>query len=187
MPSRTVAVLVGSLRKESYNRKLAQALAALAAPALSFDFVEIGTLPLDNQDDDADPPESYRVLRARIKAADAVLFVTPEYNRSIPGVLKNAIDAASRPHGQSAWDGKPCAVVSASPSPIGGFGANNHLRQSLVFLNMPVLQFEAYLSGIDQHLDAHGKVTDERTMKLLTTFVRRFTDWVELVLDGRTS
>lgn len=182
MPSRTVAVVVGSLRKESFNRKVAHVLAELAAPALTFDFVEIGGLPLYNQDHDDDPPEPYRALKARIKAADAVLFVTPEYNRSVPGVLKNAIDAASRPYGDSAWDGKPCAVVSVSPGTLGGFGANNHLRQSLVFLNMPVLQFEFYLGSVEKVFDANGKITNERTTKLMTTFVRRFTDWIELVL-----
>jgi chromate reductase len=179
MPGRNVAVVVGSLRKDSYNRKLARVLAELAAPALAFDFVEIGDVPLYNQDSDADPPESFRTLRARIKAADAVLFVTPEYNRSVPGVLKNAIDVASRPYGQSAWDGKPCAVISASPGSIGGFGANHHLRQSLVFLNMPVLQFESYISGVDKLFDADDKLTNESTRKFLTTFVQRFTAWIE--------
>lgn len=179
MPSRDVAVLVGSLRKESFNRKLAQVLAEMAAPALNFKFVEIGDLPLYSQDDDADPPEAFRVLRDRIRAADAVLFVTPEYNRSVPGVLKNAIDVASRPYGQSAWDGKPCAVISASPGPTGGFGANHHLRQSLVFLNMPVLQFEAYISGVDKLIDAQGQLTSDSTRKRLEKFVQAFTEWIE--------
>jgi chromate reductase len=179
MASRTVAVLVGSLRKDSHNRKLARVLAELAGPALAFDVLEIGNLPLYNQDDDADPPEAYRALRARIKAADAVLFVTPEYNRSVPGVLKNAIDVASRPYGQSAWDKKPCAVISASPGAIGGFGANHHLRQSLVFLNMPVLQFEAYLSGADKLFDARGKLANESTGRFLGKFVEAFTAWIE--------
>jgi chromate reductase len=179
MAARKVAVVVGSLRKDSYNRKLAHVLEELAGPALAFDYVDIGSVPLYNQDSDADPPESFRTLRARIKAAEAVLFVTPEYNRSVPGVLKNAIDVASRPYGQSAWDGKPCAVISASPGPTGGFGANHHLRQSLVFLNMPALQFESYISGVDKQFDAEGKLTNDSTRKFLTKFVQRFTEWIE--------
>jgi chromate reductase, NAD(P)H dehydrogenase (quinone) len=127
---RDVAVFVGSLRKESINRKLAKALAELAPSSLKLEIVEIGQLPLYSQDDDQNPPQAYTEFRARVKAADAVLFVTPEYNRSVPGVLKNALDVASRPYGQSAWNGKPGAVISASPSAIGGFGANHHLRQS---------------------------------------------------------
>ena len=120
---RDVAVFVGSLRKESINRKLAKALAELAPSSLKLEIVEIGQLPLYSQDDDRNPPQAYTEFRARVKAADAVLFVTPEYNRSVPGVLKNVLDVASRPYGQSAWNGKPGAVISASPSAIGGFGA----------------------------------------------------------------
>src|SRR5215469_16206715 len=137
---RKVAVLVGSLRKESFNRKMANALIAMAPAPLKLEIVEIRQLPLYNQDDDATPPAPSVAFKARVQRADAVLFVTPEYNRSVPGVLKNAIDIASRPYGKSSFDGKPAAVISVSPGGAGGFGANHHLRQSLVFLNMPVLQ-----------------------------------------------
>jgi chromate reductase len=146
--SRKVAVFVGSLRKGSFNRMAAKALAALAPVELQLEIVDIGQLPLYNQDYDDAPPSQWVELRGKIKAADAVLFVTPEYNRSVPGVLKNALDVGSRPYGHSAWDRKPAAVVSVSPGAIGGFGANHHLRKSLVFLNVPTMpQPEAYIGG----------------------------------------
>jgi chromate reductase, NAD(P)H dehydrogenase (quinone) len=130
---RKVAVLIGSLRKDSFSRKTAKALISLAPAGLELEIAEIGELPLYNQDDDAQPPAASVAFKARIAAADAVLFVTPEYNRSVPGVLKNAIDIASRPYGNSAWNGKPGAVISVTPGGLGAFGANHHLRQSLVF------------------------------------------------------
>ncbi len=136
---RDVAVLVGSLRKESINRKVARALGECAPPSLKLRFVEIGELPLFNQDDEAAPTAAVTAFKEQIARADAVLFVTPEYNRSVPGVLKNALDVGSRPYGQSVWNGKPGAVVSASQGGIGGFGANHHLRQALVFLNVPAM------------------------------------------------
>lgn len=131
--TRDVAVLVGSLRKQSINRKLANALGQLAPASLKLSEIEIGQLPIYNQDSDEAPPAVWTSFRERIRAADAVLFVTPEHNRSVPAALKNALDIGSRPYGRSAWNGKPGAVVSASPGAIGGFGANHHLRQSLVF------------------------------------------------------
>src|SRR5690348_11585959 len=134
MAGRSIAVVVGSLRAESINRKLAHELVRLAPAGLAFDFVEIGALPLYNQDLDEAPPAEWEAFRAAIRAKDAVLFVTPEYNRSVPGVLKNAIDVGSRPYGHSAWAKKPAAVVTASPGALGGFGSNHHLRQSCVFL-----------------------------------------------------
>jgi chromate reductase, NAD(P)H dehydrogenase (quinone) len=156
--ARDVAVIVGSLRKDSINRKVANALAELAPATLKLSIVEIGHLPIYNQDGDENPPAAWTQFRERIKAADAVLFVTPEHNRSVPAALKNAIDIGSRPYGKSAWSGKPGAVVSASPSGIGGFGANHHLRQSLVFLNVPAMQQpEAYLGGADKFFDAKGQ------------------------------
>ena len=174
-----VAVFVGSLRKDSINRKVANALVALAPASLKLATVEIGHLPLYDQDTDANPPSEWRELRQRVKAADAVLFVTPEYNRSIPGVLKNALDGASRPYGQNAWNGKPAAVVSASPGAIGGFGANHHLRQSLVFLNVPAMpQPEAYLGGADKLFDANGKLVNEGSSKFLQQFMAAFADWI---------
>ena len=181
MPTpRRIAVLVGSLRKDSFNRKLAKALAAMAPTPLSLEIVEIGALPLYNQDDEAAPPAASAEFKQRIAAADAVLFVTPEYNRSVPGVLKNAIDIASRPYGKSAWDGKPAGVITVSPGAIGGFGANHHLRQSLVFLNMPVLQQpEAYVGGAGDLFDESGGVKKPDTKKFLDTFLAAFAGWIE--------
>ncbi|SRR5579885_2789187 len=185
MTTRNVAVLVGSLRKASFNRMTANVLAALAPAALKLEIVEIGQLPLYNQDQDEAPPAQWVAFRSRIKAADAVLFVTPEYNRSVPGVLKNAIDVGSRPYGQSAWDKKPGAVISVSPGAIGGFGANQHLRQSCVFLNIPMMQQpEAYIGGAANLFDQQGNLKDEGTRKFLKTFVDAFAHWIEL-LAGR--
>ncbi|HVY56276.1 MAG TPA: NAD(P)H-dependent oxidoreductase [Xanthobacteraceae bacterium] len=178
--ARDVVVLVGSLRKDSINRKLANALASLAPPSLKLTIVEIGQLPLYNQDLDANPPAEWTAFRERVKKADAVLFVTPEYNRSVSAPLKNAIDVGSRPYGQSAWYGKPGAVVSASPSAIGAFGANHHLRQSMVFLNVPMMQQpEAYVGGADKLFDADGKLTNESTRKFLQDFMQAYAAWVE--------
>ena len=175
-----VAVLVGSLRKESFNRKMANALRKIAPASLDLEIVEIGNLPLYNQDDDANPPAASATFKARIERADAVLFVTPEYNRSVPGVLKNALDIASRPYGKSAWNGKPCAVVSVSPGAIGGFGANHHLRQSLVFLNMPALQQpEAYIGGAADLFDAQGNSVKESTREFMQKFLAAFAQWIE--------
>ena len=178
--ARDIAVIVGSLRKESFNRKMANALRELAPAALKLEIVEIGQLPLYNQDLDADPPAAWKEFRARIKKADGLLFVTPEYNRSIPAPLKNAIDVASRPYGQSAWDKKPCAVVSVSPGAIGAFGANHALRQSFVFLNMPAMQQpEAYIGGADKLFDAGGKIANDGTRGFMTKFLEAYAGWVE--------
>ena len=181
MPTpRRVAVVVGSLRKDSLNRKMATALAAMAPPSLSLEIVEIGQLPLYNQDDDANPPAASVAFKEKIASADAVLFVTPEYNRGVPGVLKNAIDIASRPYGQSAWNGKPAGVISLSPGAIGGFGANHHLRQSLVFLNMPTLQQpEAYIGGAADLFDDSGAIKKPETKQFVDKFLAAFADWVE--------
>lgn len=177
---RDVVVLVGSLRKESYNRKLAKALIALAPPQLKLEIVEIGNLELYNQDLDDKPTQAWTAFRDRIRRADAVLFVTPEYNRSVPAPLKNAIDVGSRPYGSSVWDGKPGAIVSASPGAIGGFGANHHLRQSLVFLNIPILQQpEAYISGVDKLFDEQGGIANESTKGFLGKFLTTFGAWIE--------
>jgi len=181
MADRDVAVLVGSLRKDSLNRKTARALAELAPGNLKLDIVEIGDLPLYNQDLDTEtPPPKWQTFRDRIRRADAVLFVTPEYNRSVPGALKNAIDVGSRPYATSAWNKKPAAVVSVSPGAIGGFGANHHLRQSLVFLNMPAMQQpEAYIGGAEKLFDASGKLTVEPTRDFLRKFLQAFAAWIE--------
>lgn len=176
---RKVAVLVGSLRKDSINRKLAHALTKLAPPELSFSFVEIGKLPLYNPDEDTEPHQAWTEFRDAIAAVDAVIFVTPEYNRSVPAALKNALDVGSRPYGKSVWNGKPGAVVSASPGAVGGFGANHHLRQSLVFLNVPAMQQpEAYIGGADKLFDDKGEVSNEGTTKFLRGIMESFSHWI---------
>jgi chromate reductase, NAD(P)H dehydrogenase (quinone) len=175
-----VGVFVGSLRKESFSRKMAKALIALAPSSLSLEIIEIGNLPLYNQDDEKNPPSASAAFKDRVRKARAVLFVTPEYNRSVPGVLKNAIDIASRPYGDSAWNGKPGGVVSVSPGAIGAFGANHHLRQSMVFLNVPMMpQPEAYLGGAAKLFDASGVLTDDSTRDFLKKYMEAFAKWVE--------
>ena len=178
--TRDVAVLVGSLRKESFNRKLAKALVAIAPAPLKLEIVEIGQLPLYNQDDDADPPAVTTAFKARVQKADAVLFVTPEYNRGVPGVLKNAIDVGSRPYGHSAWNAKPGAVISLSPGAIGAFGANHQLRQSMVFLNVPMMQQpEAYVGNAAKLFDASGALSDDPARDFLKKFLDAFARWIE--------
>lgn len=175
-----VAVIVGSLRKDSLNRQVASALMKLAPPALKMRFVEIGDLPLYNQDHDAAPPAAWTRFRDAVKAADAVLFVTPEYNRSVPGVLKNAIDVGSRPAGHGALLHKPAAVASASPGALGGFGACHHLRQSAVFLDMPMLaQPEMYLSRAPALFEANGDLANDDTKELFKRFLDAFAAWIE--------
>jgi len=184
--SRDIAVIVGSLREGSFSRSTALALIGLAPGTLKLEIVAIGALPLYNQDlDPKSPPGEWVAFRQRVRAADAVLFVTPEYNRSVPGVLKNAIDVGSRPYGRSAWAKKPAAVVSVTPGALGAFGANHHLRQSAVFLDMPMMpQPEAYLSNAGALFDADGKLTDEKTEAFLRDFMAAFADWVEKILRG---
>jgi chromate reductase len=180
--ARKIAVFVGSLRKASWTRKVAQVLIQLAPGSLQPEIVEIGQLPLYNQDldDEKRPAAEWTAFRERVKAFEGVLFVTPEYNRSVPGLLKNAIDVGSRPFGQSAWDRKPGAVLSVSPGAVGGFGANHHLRQSLVFLNVPCMAMpEAYVGGIASKFDATGAMTDDGTLGFLRKFMAAFGEWVE--------
>src|SRR5499425_3157057 len=180
---RDVAVLVGSLRTESLTRKVARALAELVPDSLALEIVEIRRLELYDQDLEKRLPESWRTFRERVRRADAVLFLTPEYNRSVPGVLKNAIDVGSRPYGQSAWQGKPGAIISVSPGAIGGFGANHHLRQSLVFLDVPVLQQpEAYIGRAHTLFADDGSLADEGTKKFLASFATAFADWIDRCL-----
>jgi len=183
MATRKIAVIIGSMRKESFNRKVAKTLMLLAPSTLEMEIVEIGQLPMYNQDDDDNPPATYAEFREKIKRFDGVLFCTPEYNRSVPGVLKNAIDVGSRPYGQSAWNGKPCAIVSVSPGALAGFGANHHLRQSLVFLNMPAMQQpEAYLGNIGGQFDG-DQLNNDSTRGFLQKFVDAFATWVERHAD----
>ena len=176
-----VAVLVGSLRKGSYTRMIAKEAMRLAPSPLALEIVEIGNLPLYNQDldDERHPPAEWVAFRDHIRPMDAVLFATPEYNRSIPGVLKNAIDVGSRPYGSSVWDGKPAAVISVSPGAIGGFAANNHIRQSMVFLNMPPMQVEAYIGNVSKLLDSNGSLTSDTTRQFLRTTMESFAAWIE--------
>jgi chromate reductase len=177
---RDVAVIVGSLRKASLNRKMAHALAGLAPASLALSIVEIGALPHYNDDDEADPPAAWTAFRQRIAAADALLFVTPEYNRSVPGVLKNAIDVGSRPAGRSVWGGKPAAVVTVSPGALGGFGANHHLRQSLTVLNVAAMaQPEAYVGSAGKLFDDGGHITSDAVRDLMTRFMAAFAAWIE--------
>jgi chromate reductase len=181
MPERNVAVVVGSLRKGSFNRKMALALEPLAPAPLKLGIVEIRDLPLYDEDREREgPPQAWLDFRAQIRSADAVLFMTPEYNRSVPGGLKNAIDVGSRPYGQSVWSKKPCAVVSVSPGAIGGFGANHHLRQSLVFLDMPVLQQpEAYIGGAAKLFAEDGSIENEGTRTFMTGLLTAFAALIE--------
>lgn len=186
MPTpRDVAVLVGSLRKESLTRKLAKALVELAPPGLRLEIVEIRSLPLYNPDEDSAPPAPWQEFRDRLRRADAVLFTTPEYNRSLPGALKNAIDVGSRPYGQSVWNHKPGAIISVSPGAIGAFGANHHLRQSLVFLDvLAMAQPEAYIGGADKLFDAEGRITVPGTRDFLVKYLQSFESWIGRHLPG---
>ena len=182
---RTVAILVGSLRKASFSRKMALAAARLAPSSLKLEIVEIGGLALYDEDAEAEAPAGWTAFRAKMKAAQAVLFVTPEYNRSVPGVLKNAIDVGSRPYGASVFNGKPGAVISVSPGVIGGFGANHHLRQSLVFLNVPVMQQpEAYIGGAASLFDDAGDIVNPGTRDFIGKFMAAFAAWVESNAKG---
>ena len=179
MKSKKIAVFVGSLRKESFSRKMARTLIALAPESLTLEILEIGGLQIYNQDLEDTTPAAWTEFRDRLKGFDGVLFVTPEYNRSVPAVLKNAIDVGSRPSGKSSWAGKPGAVVSVSPGALGGFGANHHLRQSLVFLNVSVMpQPEAYIGGAAKLFDDTGNLTNESTREFLRQFMDGFTEWV---------
>ncbi len=176
-----VAVIVGSLRKDAFTRKLAVALGRLGETRLALRLVEIGDLPLYDQDLDVDPPPAaWARFRAEVGPADAVLFVTPEYNRSVPGALKNAVDVGSRPYGKAVWSKKPAAIVSLTPGVLGAFGANHHLRQSLVFLDMPTMQQpEAYLGGAGQLFDAAGDIAVPATKEFMAKYLTAFADWID--------
>lgn len=177
---RTVAVIVGSLRKDSFNRCVARELIAVAPEGLTFEIVEIRDLALFDQDLEATPPAAWTAFRTQVRAKDAVLFVTPEYNRSVPGVLKNAIDVGSRPPKENVWNGKPTAVISVTPGPTGAFGANHHLRQSMVSLNVPVMPTpEAYIGNAAKLFDESGALSDDRTRDLLRKFAQAFAAWIE--------
>lgn len=179
-PPYQVAVLVGSLRQNSFSRMLAHALSELAPPTLSLEIVEIGALPFYNDDLEADAPDTWRQVRQCIVTADAVLFVTPEFNRSVPAVLKNAVDVLSRPFGASVLSGKPAAIVSASPGAMGGFGASHHLRQSLVSMGVNVMSSpEVYVGNVAALFDHAGALTHAGTIEFLTRFAIAFSTWIE--------
>jgi len=172
--SKKIGIIVGSLRKGSFTRSIANELKAQLPEGYEGEFLEIAQLPLFDQDYEAAgaTPESYVHFRKEVEACDAFIFATPEYNRSFPAAIKNALDVASRPYGSSKWNGKPAAVVSVSPGAIGGFGANHHLRQVLTFLNVqPVQQPEAYIGSVMGLLDENGKVKNEDTRALLKSVV----------------
>jgi len=181
-----VVVLVGSLRAGSLSRKLARELIRRAPPGLACELLEIGQLPLYNEDlEKPAAPSAWTEFRSAVKQADALLFVTPEYNRSIPGCLKNALDVGSRPPNANAFDGKPAAVVSVTPYKLGAFGANHALRQTFVFLNMPVMQQpEAYIGKAGELFDAQEKLTDDEAAALCDRFMLSFASWVKTVQDG---
>lgn len=177
-----VGVLVGSLRKGAFSKSVADSVVPLFPEGYETEFIEIGNLALFNQDYEGDlgTPEEYTSFRNKVKGLDAVLIVTPEYNRSIPAVLKNALDVGSRPYGESVWNGKPAAIISQSPGSIAGFGANHHLRQVLTFLNMPVVQQpEAYIGEIHTLLGEDGKINNEDTIKFLQSFIDTFVDLIK--------
>jgi chromate reductase, NAD(P)H dehydrogenase (quinone) len=185
-----IAIIVGSIREGSLNRKVAKAICGSVPESLECRIVEIADLPLYDPDlDDDAQPEAWARFRREVAECDGVLFVTPEYNRSIPGVLKNAIDVGSRPYGKSAFSKKPAAIVTASPGALGGFGCNHHLRQCCVFLDMPTMQQpEAYLGGVsDDKFGEDGSVTDQSLAKLLRKLGQAFAGWVDLIHAGRAA
>jgi chromate reductase len=184
-----IAIIVGSLREGSLNRRVARSICALRNDNLDCSMIEIGDLPLYNQDLDSDPPEQWTRFRQQIAASDGVLFCSPEYNRGIPGVLKNAIDVGSRPYGQSVFDKKPGAIVTASPGSIGGFGSNHQIRQAAVFLNMPIMQQpEAYLGHVsDESFGEDGCLKEGPLKEIITGLAHAFHDWVDTIHRSRAA
>mgnify|MGYP001419216204 CR=1 FL=1 len=175
-----VGIVLGSIRKDSFSEQLANNLVERFPQGLEAEFIEVGHLPLYNQDFDENSPEAYTNFRNQIKELDAVVFVTPEHNRSVPAALKNALDVGSRPFGSNVWDGKPALIVSHSPSNLSGFGANHHLRQVLTFLNMPVVQQpEVYIANVHELLDENGKITNEDTVNFLQSVADAFDGFIK--------
>ena len=188
MKTRKIGIFVGSLRRDSFSRSIAKAVAALAQEDFEFGFIDIGKLPLYNQDydDDGQTPQSYASFRKETAALDGFLFVTPEYNRSMPAVLKNALDVGSRPYGQSIWNGKPGAVISVSPGGFGGFAANQQLRQPMSFLNILLLQQpEVYIGNVEALLNEDGELVNESTQKFLREFMDAFSWWINVIADSQ--
>lgn len=180
MSKKTIGIIVGSLRKESFNKSIANYVASIIPAEYEVKFIDISDVDMFNQDLEGNPPASWTRLREEVKAADAYLFFTPEYNRSFPAVLKNTLDVASRPYGQNVWAHKPAGVISVSMGAIGGFGANHHLRQVLTFLDVyPLQQPEAYIGNVMSALDEKGTLVSEDTKNYLKSYVNAFTAWIE--------
>lgn len=178
--AKKIAVLVGSLRKESYNKKIANEMIRLAEGNLDLEIVEIGNLQLYSEDLDQNPTAEWTEFRNKIKSVDGILVISPEYNRTIPGALKNAIDVGSRPYGSSVWPGKPGAVVTSSISSLGGLAANHHIRQAFVFVDVPLMQQpEAYIGSSSEIFKEDGTTAVESTEKFLKTFLEAYQKWVE--------
>lgn len=178
--TKTIGIFVGSLRKESFSKKLAKAVVGMAPQGFVFRIISIDGLPLYNQDFDDENmvPEEFTAFRSAVKPLDGVIFVTPEYNRSIPGVLKNALDVGSRPYGNSAWGNKPGAIFSNSPGNLSGFGANHHLRQVLTFLNIYTMQQpEVYLPHINNAFDENGDLKEPATKEFIQKAVDAYIEW----------
>ncbi len=178
--NKIIGIIAGSLRKESFSKKLAAEVLKMAPEGFEFKLVTLADLQIYNQDfdDEGVVPEEYTEFRDLMNTIEGVIFITPEYNRSVPGVLKNAIDVGSRPYGKSVWNGKPAAVFSNSPGNLAAFGANHHLRQSLVFLNMPVMQQpEVYLARVGEAFDENGQMKEGKTKDLLQHAVTAFVAW----------
>ena len=181
MGTKKIGILVGSLRKESFNRKIAEAVKVMAPESFEMEEVELGALAIYNQDldDEGNPPQAWMDFREKISRYDAFLYVTPEYNRSVPALLKNALDVASKPLGKNAWGRKPAGVISVSPGALGGFGANHHLRQILVCLNVPTMPSETYIGNAATLFNEDGTLADEKTKEHLKKFMLNFAVWVE--------
>lgn len=180
--NKTIGLIAGSLRKASFSKKIANALIPMAPQGYTFTIISLDDLPVYNQDfdDDKNPPETYTAFRKVLQETDGFIFITPEHNRSIPAVLKNAIDVGSRPYGKSGWEGKPAAIFSNSPGSISGYGANHHLRQCFVFLNLPTMQQpEVYIPEVDKLFDDAGNIKKEDTKKLLEKSVAAYIKWFE--------
>ena len=187
MASHKIGIIVGSLREGSINRKIARSMCAIRDDDLDCTMIEIGDLPLFNQDLEMTPPEQWVRFKEQVLAADGILFCSPEYNRGMPGVLKNAIDVGSRPYGKSVWDRKPAAIITASTGSIGGALANHQIRQSCVFLGMPVMQQpEAYLGQVsDNSFGEDGLLVDGPLKGIVETLAHAFAEWVKMILEAR--
>lgn len=180
MSGAKIGIIIGSLRKAAWTRKIAEQLIEMAPAGTAMQIIEIGNLPFYNEDDEtSSPPAAWTAFRKEVQSVDGIIFVTPEYNRSVPAVLKNAIDVGSRPWGKSVWNGKPCAIISSSVGAIGGFGANHHLRQCFVTLNAPCMPSETYLSFVNKLFNDSGKFADEKTAEFVRGFVKSSAAWVE--------